>query len=133
LIDEYTKKWIIKALEDFKVVKHELNLPENEIATGPVCFHCQQLVEKLLKAYLISKDVDFGRTHDLRFLSELCSQQDSDFKQLNVGNLTFYAVEVRYPDEFYIPSVGEAKECFKIAVNIKDFVFVRLDIREGNL
>jgi len=133
MIDEYLKKWIIKAMEDFKVAKHELNLPEAEMATGAVCFHSQQLVEKLLKAHLISTGVDFEGTHDLKFLLELCISQDIDFKELEVGNLTSYAVEIRYPDEFYIPSTGEAKECFEIASRIKDFVFEKLGITDNNL
>jgi HEPN domain-containing protein len=133
MIDEYLRKWIIKAMEDFRVAKHELSLSEDEIATGAVCFHSQQLVEKLLKAYLISKNVDFERTHDLKFLLELCVRQDNDFKGLKVGNLTSYAVEIRYPDEFYIPSVDEGKTCFEIASRIKDFVFKKLGLSDSDL
>jgi len=46
-------------------------LAEEEIVTDAVCFHCQQAVEKLLKAYLISKNVEFGRIHDLETLLKL--------------------------------------------------------------
>lgn len=130
MIDDYIKKWIIKALEDFKVAKHELDLDEGEIATGAVCFHCQQCVEKLLKAYLISKNADFGKIHDLKLLLKFCTEQDPKFDDISVGNLTFYAVEVRYPDEYYIPSVDEAKECFDILSKIKNFVFKKLNINE---
>ena len=77
MIDDYIKRWLIKAMEDFNVARHELNLSDDEIATGAVCFHCQQFVEKLLKMYLIYKKIDFGKTHDLKFLADLCSQQDS--------------------------------------------------------
>lgn len=131
MMDDYIKRWLIKAMEDFNVASHELNLPDDEIVTGAVCFHCQQFVEKLLKMYLIYKKIDFGKTHDLKFLTDLCLQQDSDFKRLNVGNLTSYAVEVRYPDEFFIPTVSEARECFKIASNARDFIFEKLEIKEG--
>jgi len=133
LIDEYIKRWIIKATEDYKVAKHELNLDEDEIATGAVCFHCQQCVEKLLKAYLISKNVDFRKIHDLKLLLKFCVEQDPDFHNVSVGNLTFYAVEVRYPDEYYFPSVDEAKESFDIISKIKDFVFEKLKINEETL
>ncbi|OGL39502.1 MAG: DNA-binding protein, partial [Candidatus Schekmanbacteria bacterium GWA2_38_11] len=101
---EEVKRWLIKAIEDFNIAKHELTFPKKEISTGPVCFHAQQLVEKLFKAYLVLNKIDFGKTHDLEHLLKLCSELDSEFKDLDVGNLTNYAVEVRYPDEFYIPS-----------------------------
>lgn len=57
-------------------------------------------MEKYLKAYLISKSVDFGKTHNLEYLIKLCSEIDKDFEDIKVGDLSFYAVEVRYPDDF---------------------------------
>jgi len=37
-----------------------------------------------------------------------------------------FAVEIRYPDEFYMPSVAEAKECFSIASKDKDFLLKKI-------
>jgi len=53
MIDKETSEWLIKASSDLKIVEHELNLPEEEIVKDAVCFHCQQAVEKYLKAFLI--------------------------------------------------------------------------------
>jgi HEPN domain-containing protein len=133
MIDELVRKWLIKAMEDFMVAKHELNLPEEEIITSAVCFHCQQLIEKLLKAHLVLDNVKFPKTHDLKFLLDLCYNVDSDFKGLNVGWLTSYAAEIRYTDNFHTPSVGEARDCFEIALNAKDFILRKLDVKEGEI
>jgi len=133
MIDEYVKKWIIKVLNDIKVARHEINLPEDEMTTDAICFHCQQAVEKLFKTYLVSKNVEFEKIHDLELLLKLYSKQDEEFKNLNIGNLTDYSAEVRYPDDFYIPSIEEAKECFEIASKTKDFVFKKLSICEEDL
>jgi len=132
-IDERVKKWIIKAMEDYKTVENEFKLSEEEIVTSSVCFHCQQFVEKMLKAFLTSKGVDFGRTHNLEFLIKLCSDIDTEFKELDVGNLTDYAVEVRYADEFYIPTLEEAKRAFEIAKKAKEFIFRKMKIKEDEL
>lgn len=44
----FIKQWLVKANEDLLVVE---KLTEYEvIANGSVCFHCQQAVEKFLKA-----------------------------------------------------------------------------------
>jgi HEPN domain-containing protein len=126
MIDDYIEKWIIKAVNDLKVAEHELRQPADEIVTDAICFHCQQGVEKQLKAYLASKNIDFGKTHNLEFLLERCLEIDHDFKEVDVGNLSFYAVEIRYPDEFYIPSIAEAKECFSIASKDKDFLLKKI-------
>jgi len=133
MIFEDVKRWLIKALEDLRIAKHELSFPEEEIATGPLCFHCQQAVEKLLKAFLVSRGIDFGRTHNLEYLLNLCINQDPEFAQLNVGNLTSYAVGIRYVDDFYIPSIDEAREAFDIALKIKNFIFYKLDINENEI
>jgi len=39
---------------------------------------------------------------------------------------------VRYPDEFYIPSVNEAKECIEVARKVKEFVLKKLGV-EGDI
>jgi HEPN domain-containing protein len=73
------------------------------------------------------KNIDFGKTHNLEFLLELCKKQETIFENIYVGDLSFYAVEVRYPDEFYIPSVEEAKECFRIASTVRESMMKELN------
>ena len=126
MIDEYVKKWLIKASNDLRVAENLMKLSSEEAITEAVCFHSQQAVEKLLKAYLITKNVEFGKTHNLEYLLEMCIKEDSKFEGVNVGNLSFYAVEVRYPDEFYIPSIDEAKECLEMAKKVREFVMEKL-------
>ncbi len=126
--DDYVKRWVMKAINDINIVKHELVQPDSEMVTDAICFHCQQSVEKFLKAYLVMKKIDIGKTHNLEFLLELCKKQDIDFGNIDVGNLSFYAVTVRYPDEFYTPSVQEAKECFEIASAVRDFILRKLEL-----
>ena len=133
MIDEKVRKWVIKALEDYRTVENEFKLPEDEIVTSSVCFHSQQFVEKILKVYLVLKGVDFGKTHNLEFLLKLCSTKDKDFEMLDVGNLSDYAIEVRYPEEFYTPSLKEAKESFEIAKRVKKFIFAKMSLKEDEL
>lgn len=124
---KYLKNWLIKADNDLKVAEHEICVERNERVTEAVCFHCQQAVEKYLKAYLIFCRIDFGKTHNIEYLIELCSQRDKEFRKIEAGNLSFYAVEIRYPDDFYIPAVKEAQESIKIAKQVKKFVLQRIE------
>ncbi|MHC4620270.1 MAG: HEPN domain-containing protein [Planctomycetota bacterium] len=124
--DEYLQKWLLRADNDLKVAEHEMAAPQEEVVTEAVCFHCQQAAEKYLKAYLVRRSVDFGKTHNLEYLVELCSKEDEEFRTLEVGNLTFYAVEVRYPDGFYTPSVEEAHESIEIAKRVQEFVVKKI-------
>ena len=71
--DEYLKNWIKKADNDLKVAEHELRIDKDDRVTEAICFHCQQSVEKYLKAFLIYCKAEFGKTHNLEFLLELCA------------------------------------------------------------
>ncbi len=135
MIEKEVKNWLIKALNDYKTAEKLLSLPEKEIITDTLCFHCQQAVEKLLKAFLVQNKIEFERTHSLEYLIKLCSSVDKSFESLYgiTKKLAFYAIEIRYPDEFYIPSVEEAKEAFRNAKEVKEFVFKKLNIKEGEL
>ena len=61
-------------------------------------FHAQQCAEKLLKAVLAAEGVEFPRTHSLRFLLDLLSDQGlAPPAPLHaVTELYPYAVQLRY-------------------------------------
>lgn len=125
---EYIGKWLTKANHDLIIARNERNVDSDEIMTDGVCFHCQQSVEKDLKAFLVMHDVDFERIHNLEYLAKLCEKIDGEFSSLNFGNLTNYGVAVRYPDDFFMPSLEEADTCIRIAVQVKQFVVEKLDV-----
>lgn len=61
------------ALEDLALVRMAVSAPE---VSGRIFgFHAQQCVEKLLKAVLASRGVDFPFTHDLEALRRLLVEQ----------------------------------------------------------
>jgi len=135
MIDEEVKRWLIKAINDYKSAQKLLSQPEEEIITDTACFHCQQAVEKMLKAFLLNYNIEFGKTHSIEYLIKLCSKIDKEFEKLYeiIEGLTEYAIDVRYPDEFYIPSIEEAKEAFDTATKVKEFVLRKLKINEKDL
>ena len=65
-------------------------------------FHAQQASEKLLKALLMSKNISYRRTHDLRELIDLISDYYIEFPEtlMEIRTLSPFAVEFRYD---YIP------------------------------
>lgn len=92
-----------------------------------ICFHCQQAAEKYLKAWLHFRQVDVPRTHNLQELLSLCEPTDTGFHTLtNASELSYYAVEVRYAEDFYMPSADEAKRAVDIAASIETFITGKL-------
>ena len=115
---EYIRNWLFRAREDIAVM-NRLSDSGVEFYTSTICFHAQQAVEKYLKTFLIFHDVDFPRTHDVDFLLMECQKIDGINFNLELKSLTEFGVSVRYPDDFYIPSINETKEYLEIALNVK--------------
>jgi HEPN domain-containing protein len=132
-MNEKVKLWLIKAFEDYISIKTLLNSPLIEYTTSIICFHSQQMVEKLLKAFLTYHNIQFPRNHLLETLYQLFLELDKEFQKLNFKNLSIYAVEVRYPDEFNILSIEEANECVEVALQVKDFILSKLNISENEI
>ena len=84
------KRWISFAAEDLQIA--ELALKER--IYNQVCFHSQQCVEKILKAYLLAEDKIYPKTHKL---AELMASLESD-------SLEDLATQIIALDRFYIPT-----------------------------
>jgi len=88
-----------------------------------ICYHCQQSAEKFLKGYLVLRNQEVIKTHDLTVLNRLCSTYDSEFETIEEEcfRLTDFSVNVRYPYPFELN-----EEDMTIALNdaakIKEFV-----------
>lgn len=118
--EDFIKQWLQKANEDLLVVN---KLTEFEIvATSSICFHCQQSVEKFLKAYLIANGVDIKKTHNIEFLLSECADFDKDFENIDPKELSEFGVEVRYPGDLYTPNDNETLEYKIFAFEIKELV-----------
>lgn len=116
----YIQQWIAKAAVDLVVID---KLTEFEVvATSVVCFHCQQVVEKYLKVFLIANGIDIKKTHNIEFLLAECSDIDPEFSEIDPRDLNDYGVDIRYPGDLYSPSEVETLEHKKLAISIKDLV-----------
>ena len=123
---ELINSWIKKGEKDLLTAEHELSFPD--AVTESVCFHCQQAVEKFLKAYLVHLGMPFTKTHEIGELITKCENKDKEisvFKE-EADKLTDYAINVRYPEELLEPTSEEAKEAFEIAKRIRGFVLNRI-------
>jgi len=116
----FIKQWLLKANEDLLVVE-KLTEFEN-IANASACFHCQQAVEKFLKAFLIANDIEIKKTHNIEYLLAECTDIDPDFSPVDPKELSDFGVDVRYPGDMYMPSNQETMEYKLLAIDIKELV-----------
>jgi HEPN domain-containing protein len=100
---DLAKEWLRYAQSDL----HTANRMFFDVApkeTEICCYHAQQCAEKALKSFLIAKETDPPRTHDLLELNQLCTLKESNFSSIQqyCALLNPYGVQVRYPNEFAV-------------------------------
>jgi len=114
--------WLETASRDLKWGKDNFKLGY----FAQVCFIAQQIVEKTLKAYLLSRGVPVKKVHALPLLLKDCQKHLSQFDQFieACSLLNGYYTETRYPS--FGPSgeysKKEAKEALEFAQEIFNFV-----------
>jgi len=125
---EIVSQWIDLADKDLALAEHTAKTmwpTPHEI----VCFHCQQFVEKYLKAYLVSKGQEPPYIHDLVRLVALCETENQDFGEIKQKCiiLTEYGVHPRYPGGMEIIEEDMVR-ALHFAADIK--IFMRQKIPE---
>lgn len=123
---ELILQWLSRAEDDLKVA--ELAFNDAEPVLWGAAFHAQQAVEKFLKALLTFHDVEFGKTHDISYLLQLCMDFHPDIQQFaaKASKLTEFAVESRYPFPRTEPDKKETKEAIETAYLIEQFIVKKL-------
>lgn len=121
-----TRAWLAKASTDLRSAHADLAV--TPAILGDALFHCQQAVEKALKAWLAWHDVPFRKTHDLGDLGTHCVTLDASLEPLlrQAATLTEYAWQYRYPGDVPEPTDAEATEGLALAKQVVDAIIARL-------
>lgn len=117
------REWLTLMQQDILSASFLFKMKPLPIET--ICFHCQQAVEKLLKACLQVQDKKIPKTHDLLFLANsasLFNKFDNDLNELND-----YSVLVRYPEH---PELNNDDAGRALEIAYKIITEIRKEIRE---
>ena len=118
---EHIRNLLTKGFGDLESARYLLTAPTP--STDVICFHCQQAVEKFLKAWLSHNGINTPRTHNISELLKIAGRISPDIKAIeHVDVLTPYAVEIRYAENFYTPTLDEAKRAVELADETALFV-----------
>ena len=97
--ETHIQLWMQRAEHDLGTAKITyLHLPQYY---DTIAFHCQQTVEKCMKAMLVFYDIQFIRTHNLVYLLTLLADKIEIAEELqqNAILLNSFSVEIRYPNQ----------------------------------
>ena len=93
-----------------------------------VAFHCQQAVEKHLKALLVRRQIEFPKTHDIaKLLDRVATVDASTAESLRDADaLTPFGVETRYPSDAPEVPPGDEVEAIGMARVVRNAVMISL-------
>lgn len=111
-----SSQWFDKAQRDLAAAEKLMSGDGRPLLDIGV-YHCQQAVEKALKAFLTYHEMPFEKTHNLVALLDLSAKFDSEFSRwLDIAKmLTPYATEFRYPGDLVVPEPQEAANALRDA------------------
>jgi HEPN domain-containing protein len=124
---ELARQWLEKATEDLEAARRLTDLPH-------VCsFHCQQAVEKGIKAVLVLREVEFARTHDIDILLRQLGDQGltpGHIDSEDLAALTRFAVDTRYPPE--TSTAKEAEDALDLSEQFLEWAKIQIPAVESD-
>jgi HEPN domain-containing protein len=114
------RQWMEKADHDLQNAEHTLTLHDDDCPFDTVCFHAQQCAEKYLKGWLVYRNVDFPRTHDLVVLAR--QAEGAGLRGTSLGDvqpLNRYTIEARYPGDWEPIERPEAEQAVTLARRLR--------------
>ncbi len=120
------QEWLTKASVDLRAA--EAVRGADPPVTEDMVFHAQQIVEKVLKAYLAWHDIPFRKTHSLVELGEACARLDPTLEPIlkEAAPLSEYASKFRYPGAPESPDLAEADRALATALRVREAIVSRL-------
>ncbi len=122
-----TREWVRCAEEDFDVAA-TLMRRRTKTAANSIGFHCQQCVEKYLKARLEEAGLNAPRTHDLVVLLQLLLPVEPLWASFApaLRRLNDYAVKFRYPG--HVTTRADARQALKACRSLRSDVRLSLGL-----
>jgi len=122
------EEWLSHAESDLNLAK--LGQADKNILHEQICFHAQQTAEKAIKSVLLFQKIDFPLTHDLEELIDILETTEISLPGFinEIGMLTPYAVETRYPGFWGEITEGDVDEALSLAEKVLNWTKIQLKL-----
>jgi len=108
-MDSQYKEWVEVASQDLASAKYLVSM--KPVPLEIICYHCQQCAEKYMKAYLVFRNKEVIKTHDLIALYKELIELDTTFEEIKNEciDLTDFSVTTRYPYKLELDKIDMEK------------------------
>jgi HEPN domain-containing protein len=118
-------EWLKAANDDLMLIS---NIIEDPGLTHMVAFHCQQAIEKSLKAALEDQGAEVPRKHDLLTLKDLLAGSVAIDDEDILESLNSLYIDARYPGSLGLlpngkPTVTDAKGFYDFAKAVHEGIY----------
>ncbi len=129
MVNQVVENWLGKADNDLAFAKASLH--ESLEFYPQICFYLHQSVEKYLKAYILAKNLDLKRIHDLTELVRICTKHDPEFNKFYEAAklLNPFYIGTRYPDFIISANKSNTEKALQVTEEIA--VFIKSKLRLG--
>jgi HEPN domain-containing protein len=123
IVWQRVEEWLSHATEDERIARGCLQF--DPPSWGGAAFHCQQAIEKPLKAFMVQASVDFRKTHDLDSLGLTVAAHFPAVEPVAaaLAQWTTWSVAYRYPGETGpepVPSPEELSNALNLIARLAD-------------
>jgi len=122
------RRWLAYARSDLALARE--GRQSADVFLESLCYHCQQAVEKSLKAVLIALRLDFPRTHNLGTLADLLPATATLTTVVSddlLRGLSAYAVLSRYPGDLEDVSEADYAQALEVASRVVDWAVAQVE------
>lgn len=127
-VESVALRWLQYSNQDLTDAMHMINKKPSSPAL--VCWLCQQVAEKALKAALVLEKIRFSHTHDLNTLLDMLPEAwIVKSKHPTLSELTAWSVNARYPGDWPEPTYEDAIGAQSMAHSVYDLVTVEFERR----
>jgi HEPN domain-containing protein len=118
-VEEF-EDWLQRAESNLEIARRARG---EKVFLEDLCFEAQQAAEKALKALLIYLSGDYPRVHSFTLLLERLEQHAAVPEPIReVVELSDYAVQIRYPGDYYPVSKEEYERAMELAERVLQWV-----------
>jgi len=116
------RRWLAYARSDLALAREGRH--SADVFLESLCYHCQQAVEKSLKAVLVAHALGFPRTHNVGTLADLLPEDaalPSTISDESLRGLSAYAILSRYPGDLEDVTEADYEAALEIATRVVEW------------